>query len=106
MPLNHIFRNCPGEYKFSISDEKIDHIMYMDYINVFTKNEKKTKTKTNGDTDTSNKDIEPVYRNGNWYSKMFHADNEKWEKKINGRNEICQIKKESECLEKMKITST
>ena len=44
MPLNHIPRKCRLEYKLSRSQEKIDHLMYMDDIKLFVKNEKELKT--------------------------------------------------------------
>ena len=37
MPLNHIFRNCTAGYKLSRSQEKINHLMYMDDIKLFAK---------------------------------------------------------------------
>ena len=40
MPLNHILRKCTGGYKLSKSQEKINHLMYMDDIKMFAKNEK------------------------------------------------------------------
>ena len=40
MPLTHIFRKCTGEYKFNESQEKLNHLMYMDDIKLFAKNEK------------------------------------------------------------------
>ena len=39
--LYYIFRKCTGSYKFSKSQEKINCLMYMDDIKIFTKNEKK-----------------------------------------------------------------
>ena len=42
MPLNHILRKCIAGYKLSRSQEKINHLMYMDDIKLFAKNEKKT----------------------------------------------------------------
>ena len=44
MPLNHILRKCTAGYKLSRSQEKIHHLLYMDDIKLFAKNEKK-KTK-------------------------------------------------------------
>ena len=43
MPLNHILRKCTARYKLSRSQEKIDHLMYMDDIKLFAKNEKRTR---------------------------------------------------------------
>ena len=40
MQLNHILRKCTAGYKLSRSQEKINHLMYMDDIKLFSKNEK------------------------------------------------------------------
>ena len=44
MPLNYILRKCKTGYKLSISQEKINHLMYMDDIKLFAKNEKELET--------------------------------------------------------------
>ena len=44
MPLNHILRKCAAGYKLSRSQEKIDHLMYMDNIKLFAKNERELET--------------------------------------------------------------
>ena len=44
MPLNHILRKCTTGYKLSRSQEKINHVMYMDDIKLFAKNEKQLET--------------------------------------------------------------
>ena len=44
MPLNHILRKCTAGYKLSKSQEKINHLMYMDDIKLFAKNENELKT--------------------------------------------------------------
>ena len=44
MPLNHILRKCISGYKLSRSQEKINHLMYMDDIKLFAKNEKELET--------------------------------------------------------------
>ena len=44
MPLKHILRKCAAEYKLSRSQEKINHLMYMDDIKLFAKNEKELET--------------------------------------------------------------
>ena len=44
MPLNHILRKCIAGYKLSRSLEKINHMMYMDDIKLFAKNEKELET--------------------------------------------------------------
>ena len=39
IPLNHIIRKCTAGYKLRKSQEKINHLMYMDDIKLFAKNE-------------------------------------------------------------------
>ena len=58
MPLNYIFRNAPGATNFKKSLEKINHFMYMNDTKLFCKNENELET------ETKNKNIQPVYRNG------------------------------------------
>ena len=40
MPLNHILRKCTAGYKLRRSQEKVNHLMYIDDIKLFTKKEK------------------------------------------------------------------
>ena len=44
MPFNHILRKCTAGYKLSRPQEKNHHLMYMDDIKVFAKNEKELET--------------------------------------------------------------
>ena len=44
MPLNHILRKCTAGNKFRRSQEKVNHLMYMDDIKLFANNEKKLET--------------------------------------------------------------
>ena len=44
MPLNHILRKFTAGYKLSRSQEKVNHLMYMDDIKLFAKNEKDLET--------------------------------------------------------------
>ena len=44
MSLKHILRKCTAEYKLCASQEKINHLMYMDVIKLFAKNEKELET--------------------------------------------------------------
>ena len=44
MPLNHILRKCTARYKCSRLQEKINHVMYMDDVKLFVKNEKELET--------------------------------------------------------------
>ena len=46
MPLNTILRKSTGGYKFTKSQEKINHLMYMNDINIFTQNKKELETLT------------------------------------------------------------
>ena len=43
MPLDHILRKCTAGYKLSRSQEKINHLMYMDDIKLFAKMKKNWK---------------------------------------------------------------
>ena len=42
MPQNHILRKCTAGYKFTRSQEKVNHLMYMDDIRLFAKKWKRT----------------------------------------------------------------
>ena len=44
MPLNHILRKCTAGYKLIKSHKKINHLMYMDDIKLFAKNERELET--------------------------------------------------------------
>ena len=44
MPLNHIFFKCTVGNKLRRSQKKINHLMNMDDIKLFAKNEKELKT--------------------------------------------------------------
>ena len=44
IPLNHILKKCAAGYKLSRSQEKINHLMCMDDIKLFAKNEKEQET--------------------------------------------------------------
>ena len=44
MPLNHVLKKCTSGYKLSRSQEKVNHLMYMDDIKQFAKNEKELET--------------------------------------------------------------
>ena len=44
MPLNHIPRKCTDGYKLSRSLEKVNHLMYMDDMKLFAKNQKELET--------------------------------------------------------------
>ena len=40
MSLNHILRKCTDGYQLNKSQEKVNHLKYMDDIKLFAKNEK------------------------------------------------------------------
>ena len=44
IPLNHILRKCKAGYKLRRSQEKINHVVYMDDVILFAKNEKELET--------------------------------------------------------------
>ena len=44
MPLNHILRKCTAGYKLGRSQEKVNHLMYLDRHQTFWKNEKELET--------------------------------------------------------------
>ena len=44
MPVNHQLKKCTAGYKLSRSQEKINHLMYMDDIKLFAKREKERET--------------------------------------------------------------
>ena len=44
IPLSHILRKCAAGYKLSGLQEKINHLMYMDDIKLFAKNEKELES--------------------------------------------------------------
>ena len=44
MPFNHIHRKCTGRYKLYQSQEKINHLTYMDDIKLFSKKHKELET--------------------------------------------------------------
>ncbi len=44
MPHNHILRKCTAGYKLSRTQEKVNHLIYRDDIELFAKNEKELET--------------------------------------------------------------
>ena len=44
MQLNHTLRKCTGGYKLHKLQEKINHLMYMNDIELFAKNERELET--------------------------------------------------------------
>ena len=79
MPLNHIIRKCTAGYKLSRSQEKINHLMYMDDIKLFAKNEKELETLIHAVRIYSRS-------NGIWHRKIYHTHHEKWQMTYDWRN--------------------
>ena len=71
MPLNHIFGKCTSGYKLDKSQEKINHLVYMDDIKWFK------KWKRIGNTYTGSVDILSSYRDGIWHRNRCHVNKEK-----------------------------
>ena len=74
MSLNHIFRKCAAGYKLSRSQEKINHLMYMDDIKLFAKNEKELENLIHT-VRIYSQDIGMEFG----IEKMCHARHEKWQ---------------------------
>ena len=97
MPLNYISRVCIRGYKVTKSPEMINHLLYTDNTNMFSKNEKDLAT------DTNNKNIHTEYKNGIWYWKMCHDHNDKWKLSNNRRNRIAKSRKNQSTRSKGKL---
>ena len=72
MPLNHILRKCTAGYKLSRSQEEINHLMYVDDIKLFVKNEQEGETLIHT-VRIYSQDIEMEFG----IKKMCHASHEK-----------------------------
>ena len=72
MQLNHILRKYTTGYKLSRSQEKINHLIYVDDIKLFAK-----KWKRPGNPYTHSKNIQSRRRDGIWHWKMCSACHEK-----------------------------
>ena len=78
VPLNHIFRKCTAGYKLSKSQDNINHLMYMDIIKRFDKNEKELENLIQ---------IVRIYcQDIGMKFGMRHASNEKWQTTHNRRS--------------------
>ena len=81
MSLNYILRKCTAGYEVSKSQEKINHLMFMDDIKMFAKKWKRIEN-----SNTCNEDIYSRHRHGIWHRKMRHARNIKRQTTPYGRN--------------------
>ena len=91
MTLNHILRKCTAGYKFSTSQEKINHLIYIDDIKLFAKYETEMETLIHA-VKIYNQDIGMEFG----IEKMCHARHEKWAIDIWLTKWNYQIKKKSE----------
>ena len=88
MPLNLILRKITAGYKLSKLQEKINHLMYMDDIKLFAKNEKESETLKHA-VRIYNQNIGMEFG----IEKCNHANNEKQEMTHDGWNGTTQSKK-------------
>ena len=87
--LNYVLRKCTDGYKLYKSQEKINHLMYLDNIKLFARKRKKRI----GNLNTGNEDIQSEYRDRIWHRKMRHASNEKREMTHDGANRTTKSRK-------------
>ena len=80
MPLDHIDRKCTEGCKLHKSQEKINHLMYVDKIRLCK------KWKRIGNSNTISENIQSGYRDRIWHRKTGHANNEKRKKANDRRN--------------------
>ena len=80
IPLNHILRKCKAGYWLSKLQEQINHLMYMNGIKLFAKNEKYLETLSQAVR------IQSGHRNGIWHWNMCHVSHEKWQTTSDWRN--------------------
>ena len=88
MPLNHILRKCAARNKLSKLQENINHLMYMEDIELFAKR-KRTRN-----SNIPNVNVQSGHRGGIWQRKMCHASNEKWQATPDGRNETAKSRQD------------
>ena len=88
MPVNHVLRTCTGGRKLTKSQERINHLLYMDDIIPFAKNEKELETLIQAMRIYNQGD-----RSGIRHRKMRYANNEKRETTHDGRNRTNKLRK-------------
>ena len=81
LPLKHTLRICTAGQTLSKEQEKINHLMYMDDIIPFAKNQKRIVNPNN----TNCENIQSRYRDAIWQRKMHNSNYEKWETTHDGR---------------------
>ena len=101
--VNYILRKCTGRHKFLKSQEKINHLIYIDNIKLFAKNEEGFETDIT--IRIYSQDVEMEFGKKKQFGS--HPYNEKWKKSINegnsGEKKPSQIKKDSNRSEKRKL---
>ena len=100
MPFNHILiviRKCTDGCKLHKLQEKINHLMYIDDINLFVKNEKELEILIQVVSIYSD-----GYRDGIWHREMCHANNEKQKMANDGRNKTTKSRKKIRTLREKK----
>ena len=79
IPLNHNLRKCTSEYKLSKSQEKTNHLMFMDGIKLFAKNKKRIEN-----SNTGSENIQSGRRKKAGLEKFvnlkWEAENDTWQK--------------------------
>ena len=83
MPLSQILRKCTAGYKLTTSQEKINHLMYMDDIKLSAKNEKEWETLIPA-VRIYSQDIEMEF--GIEKCAMLELKSGKWHRKANWKN--------------------
>ena len=69
VPLNHILKKSVDEYKLTKSQEKINHLMYIETLSCFP------KIKRTGNPNTGSENIPLAYTDEIGQRKMRHANN-------------------------------
>ena len=100
MSLNYLLREYTAEYRLRKSQENINHLMSMDDMKLFARNEKELKTLIHA-VRIYSLDIEMDFR-----LKMRHVNNEERETTIHRRNGTTEWREKLERSEKKKPTIT
>ena len=87
-----------GGYKFTKTQEKINHPMYKNEIMLFAEKENNWRA-----SDANNKNIQPKCMNGIWHRKVCNNHNEKWKVTNNGRNRTAKSRKNQNFRRKGKL---
>ena len=72
IPVNHILGKCTVRYKLIKPQEKINHVLYMDDIKLFAKNEKELETLIHA-VRIYNQDIEMEFGIEKWAMQVMQS---------------------------------